>query len=60
MNGQLVMSTESQVNIGDYIQGIAASQFFNNIDTYIERERLDQYRGDKCNVIMNGWVYASS
>lgn len=43
------------INIGDYIQAVAASQFLNKIDGYIEREQLKEYKGEPCAVIMNGW-----
>lgn len=43
------------INIGDYIQAVAASQYLNRIDGYIEREQLKEYEGDDCTVIMNGW-----
>ena len=37
-NAILVASTTTRINIGDYIQGIAAAQFFDKIDYYIERD----------------------
>lgn len=43
------------VNIGDYIQALAASQFFPNIDGFVNREGLADYYGEECRVIMNGW-----
>mgnify|MGYP003191163623 CR=1 FL=1 len=42
--GLMLVGTEKSINIGDYIQAVAAEQFFDHIDTYIERERLDEYR----------------
>ena len=43
-------------NIGDYIQAIAASQYFNRKDfNYVDREALNQYIGEDTPVIMNGW-----
>lgn len=51
----MVMATEPRINIGDYIQALAAAQFFDSIDTLIERERLDEYDGEKVKMIMNGW-----
>lgn len=54
-NGLMVVSTPPIINIGDYIQALAAKQYFNNIDLYIERERLSEYKGDKVKMIMNGW-----
>lgn len=43
------------INIGDYVQALASSQFYPHIDGFIEREELDKYNGPKCKVIMNGW-----
>lgn len=43
-------------NIGDYIQSLAALQFFNNkVDYYINRENLNTFDGDDVKLIMNGW-----
>ena len=42
-------------NIGDYIQSIAAKQFFENIDVFICREGLNQYVGEDVRIILNGW-----
>lgn len=53
--GLMVVSTPPIINIGDYIQALAAKQYFNKIDCYIERERLSEYTGDKVKMIMNGW-----
>lgn len=46
------------VNIGDYIQALASSQFYPHIDGFIERDELKLYRGEKCMMIMNGWYMA--
>lgn len=44
------------INIGDYIQAVAASQFLPSIDGFIDRdEELKVYDGEECKVIMNGW-----
>lgn len=51
----LAVSTESEVNIGDYIQALASSQFLPHIDGFIQREELKDYNGEECTVIMNGW-----
>lgn len=51
----MLVGTYSWINIGDYIQAIAASQFLDNIDIYIEREHLNSYEGEPVNMIMNGW-----
>ncbi|MHB9142904.1 MAG: polysaccharide pyruvyl transferase family protein [Paludibacter sp.] len=56
-NGLLVyQSANGFFNIGDYIQSLAASQFFENkIDFYINREKLDEFKDDDVKLIMNGW-----
>jgi len=55
-NTILAVSTEKQINIGDYIQALAARQYFNNIDYVIEREELGFYEGhSELKLIMNGW-----
>ncbi|MCU6770348.1 Polysaccharide pyruvyl transferase [uncultured Bacteroides sp.] len=51
----LSVSTEKQVNIGDYIQALASSQFLPKVDGFIQRELLKEYNGDECKIIMNGW-----
>ncbi len=42
-------------NVGDNIQSLAAKQYLPTVDTYINREHLADYNGDKMKVIMNGW-----
>ncbi|UTJ05790.1 polysaccharide pyruvyl transferase family protein [Arcobacter roscoffensis] len=42
-------------NIGDYIQSLAAKQYLPKIDTYINREELASYKGEKVKLILNGW-----
>ena len=54
-NGLLVVSTENSINIGDYIQGLSAKQYFDKIDEYIEREQLNKNRKSNIRIIMNGW-----
>lgn len=50
----------SRFNIGDYIQGIAASQFFPQKEfLYLDREELDEYDGEEAAIIMNGWFMFS-
>jgi hypothetical protein len=46
---------EGYFNVGDYIQSIAARQFFDKIDLYIERDALNEYEGEDIKLIMNGW-----
>lgn len=44
------------VNIGDYIQALASSQYYPQIDGFLDRdEDLKKYNGEVCKVIMNGW-----
>lgn len=54
-NAILVAGTGRVINIGDYIQALAASQFLPSADLFIEREKLKDYDGEECRMIMNGW-----
>ncbi len=58
-NGLLVYSTNREnnlFNIGDYIQSIAARQFFKNqIDLFINRENLNDNFDSDIKIILNGW-----
>jgi len=48
------------LNIGDYIQSIAASTFFENVDHYLEREGLDDRNiPEQIKIILNGWFMHS-
>ena len=47
------------VNIGDYVQALASSQFYPHVDGFVERDELSLYDGDECGVIMNGWYMAN-
>lgn len=48
--------SEIDINIGDYVQALAASQFLPKIDGFLDRdEDLKTYKGEKCKIIMNGW-----
>lgn len=51
----LSVSKEGEINIGDYIQALASSQFLPSIDGFVDRETLKDYNGEECKVIMNGW-----
>lgn len=51
----LSVSTPPAINIGDYIQALAARQFLPRVDSYVERERLKDYDGEVTNVIMNAY-----
>ncbi|GHU58956.1 hypothetical protein FACS189444_3450 [Spirochaetia bacterium] len=48
-------SLNGTINIGDYIQSLAARQFIGNNPVYVNREHLDTYRGVKIRLILNGW-----
>lgn len=48
----------SAVNIGDYVQALASSQFYPQIDGFVERDELSLYDGESCKMIMNGWYMA--
>ena len=42
-------------NIGDYIQSLAAKQFWDSTNIqYYHRDKLNQYSGASAKVIMNG------
>lgn len=53
--GLLAVSTEDIINIGDYVQALASSQFLPRIDSFVERECLKEYDGEDLIMIMNGW-----
>lgn len=50
---------DNMFNIGDYIQSIAARQFFSSIDLYIDRERMNCPMNESAKLIMNGWFMHS-
>lgn len=43
------------INIGDYIQSLAALQYVKSEVIYVNRDNLSNYDGDPAKVIMNGW-----
>jgi len=43
------------INIGDYIQSLAARQFLPQVDALVERDSIANWTGDRVRVIMNGW-----
>lgn len=53
--GLLVQSRYSSINIGDYIQAIAARQYLPKHNKYVERELLKDYSEEDIAIIMNGW-----
>lgn len=43
-------------NVGDYIQSLAARQYFDHIDVFLNREELNEYKEEEMvKLIMNGW-----
>jgi hypothetical protein len=57
-NGLMVVSTgvDNKINIGDYIQALAAKQFLPSVDVMLERETdLKDYHNNPVRMIMNGW-----
>jgi len=50
-----IPSNHGKNNIGDYVQALAASQFYPSIDGFVNREAMSDYKGEQCKVIMNGW-----
>ena len=48
-------ATGGYLNIGDYVQSIAAKQYFSNIDLFLNREYLNDKNIEECKLIMNGW-----
>lgn len=56
--GLMVVSTGvgGKINIGDYIQALAARQFLPSTNVFLERETdLKKYDGHDVKMIMNGW-----
>ena len=55
--GLLIYNSYNNIfNIGDYVQSLAASQFFDGkVDSFVNRENLQKYSGEKLKIIMNGW-----
>lgn len=48
----------SSINIGDEVQSVAAMRYLPQIDYYVQRERIDQFKsdsGEKVKLIMNAW-----
>lgn len=54
LHGLLSYST---FNLGDQIQSLAARRFLPSVDCYMDREALDQAKGEpgRVKLIMNGW-----
>lgn len=58
--GLLTYSTiRGCVNVGDFIQSLAARQFLPQVDVLIDREKLSEYSGEPVRMIMNGWYMSN-
>lgn len=56
MKSAVITFKSSPINIGDYIQSLAASKFFDEVDYYIERENISEFSSDdSVKTIMNAW-----
>lgn len=54
--GLLTYDEGKQVyNVGDNVQSLAARQFLPQVDEFINRERMADYRKGKTKIILNGW-----
>lgn len=57
---KLKLEANNEVNIGDYVQSLAAKQFLPKVDVFIERENLQVNLPDTYKCIMNGWYMHGS
>ena len=48
-------TVNGQFNIGDYVQSLAAAQYFPEVNEFINREQMDAYDGERVKMILNGW-----
>lgn len=56
MRNRFALFKYSTENIGDEIQSIAARRFLPEVDDYIDRDKLNEFKADKSTkLIMNGW-----
>ena len=53
-----LLSYSKSRNFGDQIQSLAAKQYLPQIDTYLDRDFLNEYSGTELRLIMNGWFMA--
>lgn len=53
--GLLTYPAWPEYNVGDYIQSLAAAHYLPRIDQYINREKLNEYKGTPLKLIVNGW-----
>ena len=55
MKNYTIISYEVSTNLGDYIQTIAAAQFFDSKPTTVDREKLHEKPIEKQRLLVNGW-----
>lgn len=48
-------SHNNLINIGDYVQSIAARQFLPRVDLFVERDQINSLEEEEVKIIMNGW-----
>lgn len=46
---------DNKFNVGDDIQSIAAKRYFPQIDGWVHKGKLSEYKGDIAKIISNGW-----
>lgn len=55
-----VLSYPNSNNLGDFIQSIAAAQWFEGAPFFLDREALHRHEGPKVKLFMNGWFMEQS
>lgn len=63
MTGKMIVTKQkhamikySSINIGDDMQSIAAKRFLPSVDSYVQRERTDEFKAESTHkLIMNAW-----
>jgi len=49
------VENKKNFNVGDNVQSLAAKQYLPQVNQYLNRETLADYKGEKLKLIMNGW-----
>lgn len=49
------IENKKNFNVGDNVQSLAAKQYLPQVDQFLNRETLADYKGEKIKLIMNGW-----
>ncbi|WP_419913556.1 hypothetical protein [Hoeflea sp.] len=50
-----LLKYRSSLNVGDNIQTLAVAQHVKQTDHHVERDFLNEYDGEECVVVLNGW-----